>query len=105
MPRSGSIVRPKARRSRSVEVTAPTDDNPYDSLSQWHVFSDAAHQIPADGVIPYEVISPLFSDDATKFRFLYVPKGQKITYSDAGAWDFPVGSLLIKTSLLPRRRA
>jgi uncharacterized repeat protein (TIGR03806 family) len=80
-----------------VEVTAPPYGMPFDTLAEWHLFSDPLHQTPADRVIPYEVISPLFSDYATKFRFLYMPKGVTINYTDTGAWDFPVGTVLVKT--------
>src|SRR5262249_27933227 len=49
------------------------------------------------GVTPYEVNSPLFTDYATKTRFLFVAKGKTIGYADDDPWDFPVGSALVKT--------
>ncbi|MBL8786253.1 MAG: hypothetical protein JNJ59_15240, partial [Deltaproteobacteria bacterium] len=39
---------------------------PWATLDEWRLFSDAAHQVPAEGVLPYEVIAPLFSDYTSK---------------------------------------
>lgn len=52
---------------------------------------------PAAGVVTYQLATPLFSDYAEKFRFAYVPPGQRITYRDDGVLDFPLGSVLIKS--------
>ena len=78
-------------------VTPPPYGMPYDKLSEWHLFQDPLAQLPAERVIPYEVISPLFSDYTTKFRFLWLPDGTQIGYSDDKVWDFPVGTVLAKT--------
>jgi len=47
--------------------------------------------------IPYEVNSPLWSDEADKSRAFVLPAGQKI-HVDAttGRWTFPVGTVMIK---------
>jgi uncharacterized repeat protein (TIGR03806 family) len=70
---------------------------PYNTLAEWRLFADPALQKPAQGVIPYAVLAPLFSDSTTKYRFLYVPPGQKITYKDTDRWSYPVGTIFIKT--------
>lgn len=75
---------------------APTGQ-PWQKLSQWGLFSDLAAQVPADGVHPYEVISPLFSDYTEKHRFFWVPDGTQVTVTDDGVWSFPVGAILVKT--------
>jgi uncharacterized repeat protein (TIGR03806 family) len=49
------------------------------------------------GITAYSLRNPLFSDYAEKFRFAYVPAGQKISYRENGVLDFPVGSVLIKS--------
>jgi uncharacterized repeat protein (TIGR03806 family) len=49
------------------------------------------------GITPYSLRNPLFSDYAEKFRYAYVPSGQKIGYRAEGVLDFPVGSVLIKS--------
>lgn len=74
---------------------------PYDTLEEWHLFADARAQAPADGVIPYEVVAPLFTDYTSKYRFLWVPPGKKITYHDTERWDLPVGAVLVKTFAYP----
>ena len=74
---------------------------PPEKLSEWALFEDAPAQEPAAGVIPYEMISPLFTDFAAKHRFLYVPDGEVIDYDDTAKWAFPVGSILIKTFAYP----
>lgn len=80
-----------------VLVTPPTGIDPFEKLSDWHLFADGATQTPADDLVPYDVIAPLFSDYTTKFRFAYLPKGAAITYSASGQWELPVGTILVKT--------
>ena len=66
-------------------------------LSSYRFFSDAPAQEPADGVMPYDVNSALFSDYATKHRFVWVPPGTAMRYRSSGPFDIPVGGLLIKS--------
>lgn len=80
-----------------VTVTPAPFGEPFDDLAEWHLFADLAAQKPAKRVIPYDVIAPLFSDYTTKTRFLYVPEGKTIQYSAEGDWEFPEGSILVKT--------
>ena len=80
-----------------VVVTPPAFGEPYDKLSDWHLFADPLLQLPAERVVPYDVIAPLFSDYTSKWRFLFVPEGETVPYADDGAWEFPVGSVLVKT--------
>jgi uncharacterized repeat protein (TIGR03806 family) len=70
-------------------------------LSEFGVFADMRAQKPAEGVIPFALNTPLFSDGALKNRFVYVPEGQAATYDDTEAFDFPVGTALIKTFSFP----
>jgi uncharacterized repeat protein (TIGR03806 family) len=78
-------------------VTPAPEGEPYDGLEAWHLFTDAVKQVPSPELIPYDVNSPLFSDYASKRRFIYVPKGLKIGYSPTEKWKFPVGAILVKT--------
>lgn len=78
-------------------VTPAPEGEPYDTLAQWHLFRDATRQEPSERVVPYEVISQLFADYATKHRFIYVPEGKTIGYSPSETWDLPVGTILVKT--------
>ena len=66
-------------------------------LSEFGFFQDMQNQIPAEGVHPYSLVSPLFSDQTDKLRFVYVPEGQKLEYVKDKVFIFPVGSTLIKT--------
>ena len=60
-----------------------------------------ADHIPAEGVIPYSVSAQLFSDYALKSRFIVLPEGQRLQYKSDGSFDFPQGSVLIKTFYYP----
>lgn len=70
-------------------------------LSEFGFFDDLAGQKPATGVIPFALNTPLFSDGALKQRFVYVPAGKAAAYDETEAFDFPVGTALIKTFAFP----
>lgn len=76
--------------------------NPFSKLAQWGFFEDAVASRPRPRVVPYEVISTLYADDAEKSRYLFVPEGGTIGYDDEAPWDFPVGTVAIKTFWFPR---
>jgi uncharacterized repeat protein (TIGR03806 family) len=80
-----------------VEVTPAPPGAPYETLSEWSLFIDGAAQTPAPRVVPYDVISPLFSDYTTKLRFMWIPEGTTIGFEPETAWRFPEGSILVKT--------
>jgi uncharacterized repeat protein (TIGR03806 family) len=52
--------------------------------------------IPAEGVMRYELVTPLFTDYAVKDRFIVVPAGRTIKYTATGALDFPDSTIIIK---------
>jgi uncharacterized repeat protein (TIGR03806 family) len=70
-------------------------------LSSWGLFEDGATQTPAEGVVPYALISPLFSDYTAKHRFIRLPEGGQITYTDEDDWLFPTGTVISKTFSYP----
>lgn len=74
------------------------DNFPYQNLSQYNFFEGALKDLePTFGVLPYDLISPLFSDYAHKKRFIWMPNGVKATYeNDHSPLNFPVGTILIK---------
>ena len=83
---------------QTVEGVNPAPEGePWKTLDEWQLFTDAAEQEPEERVIPYDVNSPLYADYASKYRFLYVPDGKKIGYADTAVWELPVGSILVKT--------
>lgn len=70
---------------------------PCELLSSYRFFANGPAQIPNDRVIPYEINTPLFSDYASKHRFLWLPEGTAINYAADGPLEFPEGAVLIKT--------
>ena len=60
-----------------------------------------AKQQPAEGVIPYDLNTPLFTDYAWKFRFVKLPEGGTIPYNPDEVLDFPVGTVIAKTFAYP----
>ena len=73
-----------------------------EKLSDYGFFTgDLAHQRPTAGVVPYTLNTPLFSDYAEKLRFIQLPPGQSVTYTDSAVLHFPVGTTLIKTFYYP----
>jgi len=67
-------------------------------LSDYRLFANSDPTAdPNDGGLPFDLTTPLFSDYANKHRFVFVPPGESATYTDAGAFDFPVGTVIAKT--------
>jgi uncharacterized repeat protein (TIGR03806 family) len=72
------------------------------NLSEYGFFAGKlADQQPAEGVMPYRLNTPLFSDYAEKLRFVKLPAGQTVPYNATEVLDFPVGTTLIKTFYFP----
>jgi uncharacterized repeat protein (TIGR03806 family) len=75
---------------------------PYDTLAEYGFFEGDGHtQAPLPGVVPYDVIAPLYSDETLKHRFVVLPPGATIGYDNEGPWQYPVGTILIKTFAYP----
>ena len=72
------------------------------SLSEWKLFIGKPSDLqPNQGVVPYELNTSLFTDYATKRRFVWMPKGTSATYKANDAFDFPKGTILSKTFSYP----
>lgn len=80
-----------------VNLAAIRAEQPPETLSAFRFFRDAAARQPNAGVTPYDLNTPLYSDGALKFRYVYIPPGQQAQYRDEGVFEFPVGTVLIKT--------
>jgi uncharacterized repeat protein (TIGR03806 family) len=52
---------------------------------------------PASGLVPYGVNSALWSDGAKKDRWMALPDGKTITVGPDGDFDFPNGTVLMKS--------
>ncbi len=70
-------------------------------ISDYNFFTDGLNQVPHESLVPYELISPLFSDYSYKKRFVYVPNGKIGIYKEDWVYDFPVGTALVKTFYYP----
>ncbi|MDX2301774.1 MAG: SO2930 family diheme c-type cytochrome [Microscillaceae bacterium] len=71
---------------------------PKAKLSEYGLFTGNLMEMrPSEGVIPYELNTPLFSDYAGKLRFVKLPPGTVVNYNDTEVFDFPVGTILVKT--------
>ncbi len=72
-------------------------ETPAATLAEYGLFEDAGAREPAAGVLAYDLATPLFSDHASKHRFVFLPDGKKASYRDGEVLDFPVGTVLVKT--------
>ena len=81
----------------AINNSAILTDQPPRALSEYEFFVDPMNQLPSEEVIPYELITALFSDYADKDRFVYIPKGKMADFNDDNVFDFPIGAALIKT--------
>ena len=70
------------------------------TLTETGLFASVKDHTPAAGLIPYTVNVPLWSDGAAKDRFLVLPEKGQVVYNDNEMWEFPVGTVLVKTFLL-----
>jgi putative heme-binding domain-containing protein len=83
-------------------------------LSETGLFVDVAAQIPAAGVLPFEINQPQWSDFATARRWIAMPGTDPITWHPADVeipgsmfkrqHDYPAGTVLVKTLSLEMRR-
>lgn len=72
-------------------------------LSDYNLFADVAEpRAAANGGVHYDLITPLFTDYAEKYRFIFIPEGQQAAYSTLDSLDFPVGTIISKTFAMPR---
>ena len=66
-------------------------------LSETGLFVSTKDNTPQPALIPYDVISPLWSDGALKERFMAIPAGEHIDVANSRGWNFPNGTVLVKT--------
>jgi uncharacterized repeat protein (TIGR03806 family) len=70
-------------------------------LSQTGAFKDAQHLLAGDGLIPYDLNFPFWSDGAAKSRWIAVPNDNSappnwIGFATNGEWKFPAGTVFVK---------
>src|SRR4051812_12899407 len=90
-----------APEPEAVALRTLLADKPAPTLAAYRLFTDPAARHPNAGLTPYALNTPLFSDYAEKFRFLYLPPGEKARYRPTGVLDLPVGATLVKTFAYP----
>ncbi|MGI9281211.1 MAG: SO2930 family diheme c-type cytochrome [Endozoicomonas sp.] len=76
------------------------DDYP-EKLSEWRVHKISKQSLKLnDGVLPYDLNTPLFTDYASKLRTVWVPAGSSAKMVD-GDIQYPVGTVITKTFYYP----
>ncbi len=96
----GGVIRKIVRSGAIVD--------PPQKLSDLNVFSDLQTLATVDGIVPYNVNTPLWSDGAAKKRWIALPNDgihntslEQIGFDAEGNWDFPAGTVAIKHFELP----
>jgi len=104
MGRSDDFTPGKVLRLRQ-KVVVP---DPPARLSELNVFTDLESMTPSDGILPYEVQSPLWSDRALKKRWIAIPNDgvydqpdEQVVFNAKEDWTFPEGTVFIKHFELP----
>jgi uncharacterized repeat protein (TIGR03806 family) len=77
-------------------------------LSQTGAFTNLASLAHRSGLVPYEVNSPLWSDNAVKQRWIALPNdgapystNEQAGFAPSGEWSFPAGTVFVKHFELP----
>jgi uncharacterized repeat protein (TIGR03806 family) len=65
-------------------------------LSETGAFVDVRALEPSPGLVPYDLQAPLWSDGASKSRWLSLPELGSIVAADDAPWLVPAGTVLIK---------
>ncbi|MGD8418241.1 MAG: SO2930 family diheme c-type cytochrome, partial [Pseudomonadales bacterium] len=76
------------------------------SLLDWGVVRLEGEKLTlGNGVQPYDLNTPLFTDYAQKLRGIYLPPGTAARYHDRQSFEFPVGTIIVKNFFYPRGAA
>ncbi len=69
------------------------------NLSDYRLFEDPTNPLSNanEGGLIYDLTTPLFTDYANKYRFVFLPEGTQGIYRDQDVFDFPVGTVITKT--------
>ena len=66
------------------------------TLSETGLYDDIANDVIAVHAKPFQPLYPLWSDDAAKERWFYIPECEQVDTSDMDTWQVPVGARLWK---------
>jgi uncharacterized repeat protein (TIGR03806 family) len=92
---------PAASRDNGPDLAIILSERPATTLAAYRLFRDVAGKEPNTGVVAYDLPTPLFSDYATKRRYVFLPPEVRAQHREDGAIEFPVGAVLIKTFEYP----
>jgi uncharacterized repeat protein (TIGR03806 family) len=74
----------------------------HENLSEYKFFKNELKLLqPTDGIVPYTLNTPLFSNYAEKIRFIQLPANTKAIYNDSSIFQMPVGTIIIKNFYYP----
>ena len=84
--------------------TTPSEETPVPTLlSETGAFSNLETLDPADGLIPYALNTPFWSDGALKSRWVAIPNDgsfntsdEQVLFSQEDVWQFPPGTVVVK---------
>ena len=83
-------------------VNLDYEAKPAQLLSEYSFFKSPMNQLsPNERVIPYDLITPLFSDYARKARFIWIPEGGTAVLQSDDHIEYPTGTALIKNFYYP----
>lgn len=72
-------------------------------LSEYDFFEGGIKSLkPKEGIVPYYLNTPLFSDHAHKMRYIKLPKGKQVALRGNQMPEFPEGTMLIKHFYYPK---
>ena len=89
-----------ARIAQLVESN-PQPGNLPPLLSDTGIFANFKTLSPAPGVLPYELNLPQWTDGIPARRWISVPTGKTIGFSDDGRWKLPPGTVLVQHFEVP----
>ncbi|MCH7988194.1 MAG: PQQ-dependent sugar dehydrogenase [Planctomycetes bacterium] len=73
-------------------------------LSRTGLFASVSDHVPAPGVIPYSIIAEHWADQTESERWLAIPGTGQIESDKEGNWQFPDGSVIVKTVSIEMER-
>ncbi len=97
---------PEEQAPEEIEVVTlgePIEIEEKERLSEWGLFEgDLKSLTAAVGMLPYDLITPLFSDYAQKSRFIKLPVGTAAQYHSTEVMEFPESTILVKNFYYPK---
>jgi cytochrome c553 len=71
-------------------------------LSETGIFGDPGTRTPASDLVPFAPTHVLWSDGATKRRWVRLPAGTRVDTSEMDHWQFPIGTRFWKEFASPQ---